>query len=142
LKIRLNIFFYCLLLIACLFSSCQNKTKQLLVKKWDCVKVENLNPAGNKFTSKEDSVTAVKVEEALKQLSWTFNKNNTYRCSIGDRTTIQGTYEITADEKILICTPESKNNINSYNITAVSESELTLTSTGTSVPLILHFRPN
>jgi hypothetical protein len=134
--------FYCLLPIAFLLSSCQNKTKQLLVKKWDCVQVENLTPTGNKFMSREDSVTTVQVAEALRQLSWVFNKNNTYQCSIGSRTTVQGTYEITADEKKLICTPDSKNNVNSYTITTISESDLVLTSAGTTTPLILHFRPN
>jgi hypothetical protein len=134
--------FYCLLPITFLLPSCQNKTKQLLVKKWDCVTVENLTPAGNKFTSKEDSVTIIQVAEALKQLSWVFNKNNTYQCSIGDRITVQGTYKITDDEKVLICTPDSKNNSNSYAITAISESELKLTGAGTLVPLIFHFKPN
>jgi hypothetical protein len=105
--------FYCLLPIAFLLSSCQTKTKQLLVKKWDCVQVENITPAGNKFMSPEDSVT-----------------------------TVQGTYEITGDEKKLICTPDSKNNVNSYIITKISESDLVLTSAGTTTPLILHFRPN
>jgi hypothetical protein len=128
--------------IALLVSSCQNKTKQLLVKKWDCVQVENITPAGNKFISREDSVTSVQVAEALKQLSWTFNKNNTYQCSIGSRTTVQGTYEITNDEKKLICTPDSKNTVNSYAISIISESDLVLTSAGTTTPLILHFRPN
>jgi hypothetical protein len=142
LKNNFYILFYCLLPIAFLFSSCQNKIKQLLVKKWDCVKVENLNPPGYKFISREDSVNAVQVEEALQQLSWVFNKNNTYQCSIGARTTVQGRYEITNDEKKLICTPDSKNNVNSYIITTISESDLVLTSAGSAVPLVLHFRPN
>jgi hypothetical protein len=124
------------------FISCQNKTKNLLVKKWDCVQVENLTLTDNNFTSKEDSAMAIKIDAALKNLSWTFNKNNTYQCSIDSRITTQGTYEITADEKTLTCTPLSKNTVNTYTITALSEIELTLNSMGTAVPLILHFRPN
>jgi hypothetical protein len=134
-----------LLPIAFLFSSCQTKTKQLLVKKWDCVQVENIAPPNKGFNKKEDSVATSQMQElqaALTALSWTFNTNNTYQCSINDRVTVQGTYEITTDEKVLICTPESKNNINSYTITAISESDLVLTSAGTTTPLILHFRPN
>jgi hypothetical protein len=130
------------ILICLIFSSCQNKTKQLLVKKWDCVQVENINPANNKFMSKEDSVTTVQVAEALRQLSWVFNKNNTYQCSINNRITVKGNYEITADEKGLICTPDSKNNVNSYTIIKISESDLVLTSAGATMPLILHFRPH
>jgi hypothetical protein len=137
--------FYCLLPIAFLLSSCQNKTKQLLVKKWDCVQVENITPPNKGFNKIEDSAATSQMQElqnALTALSWMFNKNNTYQCSINDKVTVEGTYEITADEKILICTPESKNNINSYTITAISENELILSSAGTSVPLVLHFRPN
>jgi hypothetical protein len=145
LKNNFCILFYCLLPIAFLFSSCQTKTKQLLVKKWDCVQVENIAPPNKGFNKKEDSVATSQMQElqaALTALSWTFNTNNTYQCSINDRVTVQGTYEITTDEKVLICTPESKNNINSYTITAISESDLVLTSAGTTTPLILHFRPN
>jgi hypothetical protein len=124
------------------FISCQNKTKNLLVKKWDCVQVENLTLTDNNFTSKEDSAMAIKIETALKNLSWTFNKNNTYQCGMGNSITIQGTYEISADEKKLVCTPLTKNSVNTYTITALSEIELALNSMGTTVPLILHFRPN
>jgi hypothetical protein len=145
LKNNFCILFYCLLPIIFLLSSCQTKTKQLLVKKWDCVQVENIAPPNKGFNKKEDSVATSQMQElqaALTALSWTFNTNNTYQCSINDRVTVQGTYEITTDEKVLICTPESKNNINSYTITAISESDLVLTSAGTTTPLILHFRPN
>lgn len=124
------------------FVSCQNETKNYLVKKWDCVQIENLAPVDKNFASKEDSVVAEKVETALKSLNWSFNKNNTYQCSIGDRITTQGTYEISADEKQLTCTSVTKNSINTYLITSISDIEMTLTGTGTSVPLILHFRPN
>jgi hypothetical protein len=136
---------YCLLPIAFLLSSCQNKTKQLLVKKWDCVQVENIAPPNKGFNKKEDSVATSQMQElqaALTALSWVFNKNNTYQCSINERVTVLGNYEITADEKILICTPDSKNNVNSYTITKISESDLVLTSAGGATPLILHFRPN
>jgi hypothetical protein len=136
---------YCLLPVAFLLSSCQTKTKQLLVKKWDCVQVENIAPLNKGFNKKEDSVAASQILElqaALTALSWTFNKNNTYQCSISGKTTVQGTYEITNDEKKLICIPDSKNNSNSYIITAISESDLVLTSAGSAIPLILHFRSN
>ena len=140
--INLKIFFYCLLPIALLVSSCQNKTQKLIAKKWDCVQVENLAPIDKSFNNPKDSVIAVQTEEALKALSWTFSSNQTYQCSIGERTTIQGTYEITPDEKTITLTSSTKNSINSYLITSISEFELTLTSTGTNTPLILHFRPH
>ena len=140
--INLKIFFYCLLPIALLVSSCQNKTQKQIAKKWDCVQVENLAPIDKSFNNPKDSVIAVQTEEALKALSWTFSSNQTYQCSIGERTTIQGTYEITPDEKTITLTSSTKNSINSYLITSISEFELTLTSTGTNTPLILHFRPH
>lgn len=138
---KLKYILFAFISITC-FISCQNETKNYLVKKWDCVQIENLAPVDKNFASKEDSVVAVKVETALKSLSWSFNKNNTYQCSIGDRITTQGTYEISADEKQLTCTSVTKNSINTYLITSISDIEMTLTGTGTSVPLILHFRPN
>jgi hypothetical protein len=122
--------------------SCQSKTKKMLVKKWDCVQIENLAPIDKNFATAQDSAAAIKIETALKALTWTFSSNYTYDCSVGNSITVQGTYEITPDDKTLILTPISKNNINRYTITTVSDYELTLSSTGTAVPLILHFRPH
>jgi hypothetical protein len=140
--INLKIFFYCLLPIFLLVSSCQNKTQKLIAKKWDCIQVENLAQIDKNIANPKDSIIAVQTEAALKALSWTFSSNNTYQCSIDNRTTIQGTYEITPDEKTLTLTSVTKNSVNSYLITSLSEFELTLMSTGTNVPLILHFRPH
>ena len=136
-----------LLFISCccivLLLSCQNKTKNYLVKKWDCVQVDNLAPIDKNFISKEDSVKAFQAEAALKTLSWTFNNDNTYYCStLGNTLTVHGTYEITDGDKTLTLTPDSKNSINTYSITSLSEIEMTLTSNDTRVPLILHFRPH
>jgi len=136
-----------LLFISCccivLLISCQNKTKNYLVKKWDCVQVDNLAPIDKNFISKEDSVKAFQAEAALKTLSWTFNNDNTYYCStLGNTLTVHGTYEITDGDKTLTLTPDSKNSINTYSITSLSEIEMTLTSNDTRVPLILHFRPH
>ena len=129
----------CILLLA----SCQNKTRKYLVKKWDCVQVDNLAPLDKNFISKEDSVRAEKMEAALKTLSWTFNNDNTYYCStLGNVITVQGTYEITDDEKTLTLTSLTKNTVNAYMITSISEEEMTLTSTAVTVPLIMHFSPH
>ena len=136
---------YCFVLIVLCwaFSSCQDTTKKYLAKKWDCVQVENLAPLDKHFISKEDSAVASKMEAALTTLSWTFNNDNTYYCTaFGDRKTVQGNYEISEDDKTLVLTPYSKNNINVYTITSISETELTLTSNATTVPLVLHFSPH
>ena len=129
----------CILLLV----SCQNKTKKYLVKKWDCVQVDNLAPLDKNFISKEDSVVAEKMEAALKTLSWTFNNDNTYYCSaLNNVVTVQGNYEITDSDKTLTLTSLTKNTVNVYSITSISEVEMTLTSTATTVPLILHFSPH
>ncbi len=133
--------FIILILFFCL-TSCQNKTENFLINKWHCIQVENLAPINKNFISHEDSVITLKMEEALKVLNWTFNKNNTYQCSIGDRITTQGIYEVSNDEKSLTCTSLTKNTINNYTITSISEYELILTNTETSIPLIMHFRPD
>ncbi len=125
-----------------LLISCQSKTKKFIVKRWDCVQIENLAPIDKNFATAQDSVAAIKIETALKALTWAFNSDNTYECSVGNSITTQGTYEIMSDEKTLILTPISKNNINRYSISTVAENELTLTSAGNAVLLILHFRPH
>ena len=136
------------LLFACcccmlMLVSCQSKTKKYLVKKWDCVQVDNLAPLDKNFISKEDSVVAEKMEAALKTLSWTFNNDNTYYCTaLSNVVTVQGTYEITDNDKTLTLTSLTKNTVNVYTITSISDIEMTLTSTATTVPLILHFSPH
>ena len=136
---------YLLLLLlysAMVFSSCQNKTKTLIAKKWDCVQIENLAPLDKHFATPQDSIATIKAEAALQTLVWTFNYDNSYSCSISSGTATQGTYEISEDEKSLILSPLTKNNINRYIITALSENELVLTSTGIAIPVIMHFRPH
>ena len=136
-------FYYCLFPITFLFSACQNKTKNYLVKQWDCVQVENLAPIDKNFISKEDSAVAIKMEAALKTLSWTFNSDNTYYCTaLGNKVTVQGTYVIADDEKSITLTSNSKNTSNAYIISSISNLEMTLTSSATTMPLVLHFRPN
>lgn len=125
------------------FTSCKSKTQKLIVKKWDCVQVENLAPADLHYASKEDSAAAIKIEAALKSLSWDFNSNGSYNCStINGMITVQGTYEISSDEKTLTCISSTGNNINKYLITSIQEFGMILTSTGTQVPLIMHFSPH
>jgi hypothetical protein len=139
-KIILNFIALSIILIS--FASCQNKIKGYLAKKWDCVQIENVTPIDKNFITKQDSVAAVQLETALKSLRWTFTKNNSYHCSLGDRVTTQGTYEISADEKIITLTSSSKNTVNTYIITSISEMEMTLTSTAVTVPVVMHFRPS
>ena len=67
--------------ILVIFSSCQNKTQQLITKKWDCVKVDNLDPVDTKFQTPEDSAKVAAMEAALKSLSWSFNKDGSYTTS-------------------------------------------------------------
>jgi hypothetical protein len=122
--------------------SCQDNAQKLITKKWDCVRIENLAPLDKHFVTAEDSIATLKAEAALQSLVWTFNSNNTYSCSVSSGVSVQGTYEISADDKSLMMIPVSKNNTNIYLITSLTENELTLTSTGTSIPLIMHFRPH
>ena len=122
-------------------SSCQDKTLQWLNKKWDCVKIDNLDPLDKKtFTSAADSAAADKIESALKDLNWSFNKDGSYLCSVGDKTVTQGTYQLSEDEKILVCTPLSKNTVNRYTIIGLSEDELILSNNSNNVNLVMHFK--
>ncbi len=136
-------FFLAIAAIIFTLSSCQNKTLQLLNKKWDCVNIENLDPVDTKkFASPEDSTAAANIESALKELNWTFNKDLGYQCSIGDKTVTQGTYQLTEDEKTLVCTPNSKNIVNRYTIIDITDDELVLSNQVNTTSIILHFRPH
>ncbi len=126
---------------ALFFASCHDNNKKLLVKKWDCVKVENLAPVNKAFLAKEDSLVTAKLEAALQNLSWTFNNDNSYLCSSAGITTARGIYTLSDDGKQLVCTSE-KNNINRYGITSLTEQELVLQGYTASVPVILYFRPH
>ncbi|MEI8059146.1 MAG: DUF4923 family protein [Ferruginibacter sp.] len=137
--------FYSIILICCsilILSSCENKYKKLISKKWDCVKIENLASVDENLFNAQDSAAALKIKDALNSLVWTFNSDNTYSCSIGIGSTVKGIYQISSNENLLTLTLVSENNINIYLINNLTETELTLTSRGTQLPLIMHFRPH
>ena len=123
------------------FSSCRNKTVQLLTKKWECVQVENIIPPNTKFQSPQDSANSIQLQTLLQSLSWTFKNNMRYECAIGSRVTVKGKYELMENDKIMVCTPETKNNINSYSIKVLTENELVLRSLTDNSNIILHFKP-
>ena len=133
--------FFVVVVTCCLFSACRNKTVVLLTKKWDCVQVENILPPDNKFQSPQDSANAVQLQSILQSISWAFKNNMKYECSVNSRITVQGKYELLEHDKILILKPESKNNINRYIITSVTENELILSSSAQNTKLVLHFKP-
>ena len=124
------------------FSSCRNKTVQLLTKKWDCVQVDNIVPPGTKFQSPEDSVNAVQLQSVVESINWTFKKNMRYECAINSRVTVQGKYQLLEEDKIIVCTSESKNSINRYIIKSLTENELVLSSGAQSTSVVLHFKPH
>ncbi|MEI7735985.1 MAG: DUF4923 family protein [Ferruginibacter sp.] len=134
----LLLIFLCIVIIA----SCTNKTKKQLAKKWDCVKIENLAPVDDNLFNAQDSAVAQKIKDALNSLVWTFNNDNTYSCSVSAGTTVEGTYEISIDEKLLTLTSGSRNNINVYVISNLTDTEMTLKGSGNSQPVIMHFRPH
>lgn len=123
-------------------TSCRNKTVQLLTKKWDCVQVDNIVAPGTKFQSPEDSVNSIQLQSVLQSINWTFKKNMRYECAINSRVTVQGKYQLLENDKIMVCTSESKNSINRYIIKSLTEDELVLSSGAQSNSVVLHFKPN
>ncbi|HQQ99297.1 MAG TPA: hypothetical protein PLA61_00595 [Ferruginibacter sp.] len=127
--------------VACLLlfiASCRNETEQLLTRKWDCVKVENLELSDGMHQNPEDSLNTARTIAVLETLSWTFKSNHEYECAAAGRVLTQGTYGLAEDGKMLICTPSTRNNINRYIITVLNENELVLNSG--FPPLVLHFK--
>lgn len=121
-----------------LLYSCKNKTQQLLTKKWDCIKVDNLNLENDRFQNQQDSIDNLKVMTTLESLSWTFKGKHEYECTLAGRVMIKGSYGISEDGTTLICTPETMNSINRYTIRQLTENELVLSSP----PLVLYFKPH
>jgi len=138
-KRSINIFL--LILLPVILCSCRNDTVHLLTKKWECVQVENMVPPGIKFTSPEDSVNALQLQALVRSLNWTFKKNMRFECAVGERITLTGRYELHESDKVLVCISESKNSINRYHISVLSENELVLKSLSGYNGLVLHFKP-
>lgn len=132
------LFFFTVILL----SSCRNKTVLLLTKKWDCVQVENIVPPGTRFLSASDSTNAEQLKALLQSISWTFKKNMRYECAVNSRITVEGKYALLEKDKILECTPDSKNNTNRYNIKSITENELILSGRAENADIIMHFKPH
>lgn len=122
-------------------TSCRNKTVILLTKKWNCVQVENIVPPDTKNLSAKDSVNAEQVKMLLLSLNWTFKDRMKYECAWNDQVTVQGKYELQGNDKILVCTPESKNSINRYIIKTLTADELVLAGNAENQNVVLHFKP-
>jgi hypothetical protein len=132
------LFFFALIL----FNSCRNKTVVLLTKKWDCVQVDNIVPPDTRFLSAKDSADAEQLKAVLISINWTFKNNMRYECAVNSRVTVQGKYELLEDDKVMICTSESKNSVNRYIIKTLTENELVLSGSAENTSVVLHFRPH
>ena len=129
-------------LICSIFSSCRNKTVILLTQKWDCVQVDNIVPPNTKMLTAKDSADAEQVKMLLLSLNWTFKSRMKYECALNDRVTVQGKYELQGNDKILVCTPESKHSINRYIIKTLTADELVLAGNADNTNVVHHFRPH
>jgi hypothetical protein len=133
-------YLYFILLIT-FFASCQSKTEKLIIKKWDCVKVDNLEPVDTRFQNPEDSVKEAAVQAAMKSLSWSFNKDGTYNTFAAGRTIVQGTYFINEKEKSIKLITGVNSNINYYTINVLTENEMVLSSEVNRKNIVLYFLP-
>lgn len=137
-SVFLNSFIFLMII---LLSSCQNRPVSLLSKKWDCVKIENIDSGGSRFLSPQDSLNKIQLQAVLETLNWTFYENMEYECAVGGNITTRGTYELMDNARTLVCTPETKNSVNRYIITSLTEYDLVLTGMANNKPVILHFKP-
>ncbi|MFM6926675.1 MAG: hypothetical protein ACKOU7_14300 [Ferruginibacter sp.] len=125
-----------------LLNACRNKTVVLLTKRWDCMQVDNIIPPGTKMLSAKDSANAEQLKTLLQSINWTFTNNMRYECAINDRITVKGRYELLENNKIMICTPESKVSSNRYIIKLLTADELVLSGNAENTNVVLHFRPH
>lgn len=131
-----------LLLVVLLFSACRNKTVVLITKKWDCVQVENIIAPNAKMLSAKDSANAEDFKALMQSINWTFKNNMRYECAINERITIEGKYELLENDKIIICTPQSKISRNRYIIKSLTADELVLAGNAENTNVVLHFKPH
>lgn len=130
------------LFVLIVFSSCHNKTVELLAKKWDCVQVDNIVSPNTKMLSAKDSADSEQLKMLLQSINWTFKNNMSYECAVNDRITAQGKYELLEDDTIIICTPESGNSSNRYIIKSLTADELVLAGNAENTNVVLHFKPH
>ena len=133
---------FLLFFVLMFFSACRNKTVMLLTKKWDCMQVDNVVPPNTKMLSAKDSANSEQLKALLQSINWTFKNNMCYECAINDRITVQGKYELLENDKIMICTPESKISSNRYIIKSLTADELVLAGNAENTNVMLHFRPH
>lgn len=138
-KIRNGFILFTLLF---LLASCRDNTLSFLCKKWDCIKIDNLDPIPTIYQSQQDSIAAITLAAALKTLTWTFKENKEYRCEAAGKLTADGTYQVTDHGNTLLCTPHSKSGIYNYHIDSLSADDLVLSSLTNNVKLIMHFKPH
>ena len=122
-----------------LLAACQSKSISLLSKKWNYAKIDNVDSVDKKYMAPEDSVNNANTKQAMKLLSWTFNKDNTYKCKVGNRIATSGTYELKDNDKSLEMTPESQMVTTTYIIKMLTENELVLSSSVNNVPVTMYF---
>lgn len=132
----------CFIFLFLLLISCTNKTVQLLNKKWDCIQVDNIVPPNTKMLSSKDSANAEQLKAVLLNLNWTFKDRMKYECALNDRVTVTGKYELLENDKIMVCTSDSKNAVNRYIIKSLTENELVLSGNAENANLVLHFKPH
>jgi hypothetical protein len=125
-----------------LFVACRNKTASYLCRKWDCVKLENMDAITKSIRSPEDSAGIVNFEKLATDLSWTFNSDKTYQCMTGSRITSKGSFALLDNGKTIACTSDSKNSNNIYSIVQLSDEDLVISNTVNGIPLVMHFRPH
>lgn len=133
---------YFLFFMLIFFSSCHNKTVDLLAKKWDCMQVDNIVPPNTKMLSATDSANSEQLKALLQSINWTFKNNMSYECAVNDRISVQGKYELMEDGKIIICTPASENSSNRYIIKLLTAGELVLAGNAENTNVVLHFKPH
>jgi len=114
----------------------------LLTKKWDCVQVDNIVPPDAKNLTAKDSANAEQVKALLLSLNWTFKDRMKYECALNNRITMQGKYELLENDKLLVCTSESKSSINRYIIKSLTADELVLAGNAENTNVVLHFKPH
>lgn len=106
------------------------------------MQVENIIAPNAKMLSAKDSANAEDFKALMQSINWTFKNNMRYECAINERITIEGKYELLENDKIIICTPQSKISRNRYIIKSLTADELVLAGNAENTNVVLHFKPH
>ena len=104
------------------------------------MRIDNIDMMDRRPLTADDSAEEVNLRSAMQLLNWTFRKDKTYQCAVGNRVATEGQYAVSGDDSTLTMMPSSKSGIKTYTIKTLTEDELVLRGIMSDAMLSIHFK--